>query len=557
MIVPRLQSFGKSASQLEYCFLLVVLGAATFLLLSNLSNQYLWQDEAQTATISKTILKFGIPVGYDGKNYFSQEFGFEYGKDYVWKWHTWFSFYLAAASFAIFGQTTFAARFPFALFGIATVILIYFFSKALFQSRRLAATATVLVLISVPFLILSRQCRYYSPVMFFCVLGLFAYLRILEREKYAVPTFIISSTLLFHSHYIYSFILLVVVGFHVLLFRRERFFPVLLASASVVILNLPWIIFFSSMRYGHRYPEHLFDVNQFLEFGKSFFYQLGTFVFPPVLLVIPIIIGGLKLAQHTMVTSSHTIRARKAFSVALVTIGSLAGFRLALHLEFHLTLVVFIFCIVMGVYTKSDVWKNITLLVLFLFITLAALLVSIPYPFFRYLAPLVPILCILMAVIIEKAMQIHIAIGIEIIVILALIGSMPNYLYEITHDYDGPVEGIVNYLNQNGSKSDTVIATYDDLPLKFYTNMKIVGGLTGEDLAPYINGHWIIIRKFKMSDADSSMRLYLRENVDWKKYQAIKLGYPDIPYENREDPRSHLFRTASIVDSVVLFRRID
>ena len=87
----------------------LLLALAAPLLLVNLGNHYLWQDEAQTAVISRTILDHGIPLGFDGRNLFSQELGIEYGDDYVWKWHAWLSFYVCAASLALFGSTTLAA----------------------------------------------------------------------------------------------------------------------------------------------------------------------------------------------------------------------------------------------------------------------------------------------------------------------------------------------------------------------------------------------------------------------------------------------------------------
>jgi 4-amino-4-deoxy-L-arabinose transferase-like glycosyltransferase len=107
---------------------LIALSAA--LLLPNLGNGFLWQDEAQTAAVARTILSDGVPRGSDGVNFFSQEQGREYGPNYIWKWHTWLSFYLAAASFLVLGETTFAARLPFALFGVATVVLCYFAGPA-------------------------------------------------------------------------------------------------------------------------------------------------------------------------------------------------------------------------------------------------------------------------------------------------------------------------------------------------------------------------------------------------------------------------------------------
>ena len=107
-----------SNKQAEYVFLLLVFGASLFLFLANLGNQYLWQDEAQTALVSKTVLEHGVPRGYDGKNFFSQELKAEYGEDYIWKWHPWLPFYVLAAFFKVFGVGTFVARLPFALFGM-------------------------------------------------------------------------------------------------------------------------------------------------------------------------------------------------------------------------------------------------------------------------------------------------------------------------------------------------------------------------------------------------------------------------------------------------------
>ena len=99
---------------------LVLLASA--LLLANLGNQFLWQDEAQTALLARSILAHGIPHGSEGPNSFSQELGVELGPGGVWRWHTWLSFYAVAASFALLGESAFAARLPFALCGVATVL---------------------------------------------------------------------------------------------------------------------------------------------------------------------------------------------------------------------------------------------------------------------------------------------------------------------------------------------------------------------------------------------------------------------------------------------------
>jgi len=144
----------------ERFFLLLILFVSLFLFLANLGNQYLWQDEAQTALISKTILTDGVPRGYDGKNFFSQELGKEYGKNYIWKWHTWLPFYVLAFFYKLFGIGTFISRLPFALFGIGSVFLSYRLCRAMWEDKKTAFAAVVLLAVRIPFLLLSRQCRY-------------------------------------------------------------------------------------------------------------------------------------------------------------------------------------------------------------------------------------------------------------------------------------------------------------------------------------------------------------------------------------------------------------
>jgi len=133
---------------------------------------------------------------------------------------------------------------------------------------------------------------------------------------------------------------------------------------------------------------------------------------------------------------------------------------------------------------------------------------------------------------------------------------MWNYLYEITHDYHGPIEGIVKYLNQHGKKDDVVIITYGDMPLKFYTDMRILGGETGEDLSPAKEADWVIIRKYYCSRVEGMLRRYIFENIPSHKYERIILDYPDIPFENRESPTEHHYRTVENEDRVVIFRKV-
>jgi len=492
----------------EYLFLLLMLCAALFLFLCNLGNQYLWQDEAQTALISKTILNHGIPMGYDGKNFFSQELEAEYGENYIWKWHTWLPFYVLAGFFRLFGVNTFVARLPFALFGIGSVFLTYAFCKALWQNRGIAATAALLLLISVPFLLLSRQCRYYSMTVFFSLLSLYAYLGLLERKKHAYVTFVLSSVLLFHTHYIYCVTLLATVFLHVWLFHRDRLRTILLLAGIVVLINVPWIVWLSTMKYGQRYGDILFRIGKLIVYTGAYLLRINWYIFPPFLWLVVIFV---------------------AFGSWIRTGSLLPRDRLF--------------------------WQRLSLLLFFVLFNLVTVVFASPWPYFRYLAPLVPILTIIVAMLVVSAARFHLVVAIGIVAALIYTGSMRDFLYEITHDYDGPVEGIVKYLNEHGCADDIALITYGDMPLKFYTNMRIIGGVTGEDPLTTEDPDWVIIRKHLGSTHVLRLSEYL-ETIQTAKYQRIVIDYPDITYENREEITDHRFRTAVNEDKVVIFRKI-
>jgi len=129
-----------------------------------------------------------------------------------------------------------------------------------------------------------------------------------------------------------------------------------------------------------------------------------------------------------------------------------------------------------------------------------------------------------------------------------------DYLEEIMSDYDCPNEGIAKYLNANGSDHDIVAITYGDLPLKFYTKMRVIGGLTGEDLSLVKKAKWIIIRKNILCSVDGEVAEYITQNVSGR-YDKIVIDYPEMPWGNRPSPQYHKFRTIKPGDRVTIYRK--
>jgi hypothetical protein len=138
------------------------------------------------------------------------------------------------------------------------------------------------------------------------------------------------------------------------------------------------------------------------------------------------------------------------------------------------------------------------------------------------------------------------------LVCFAVTGRMQDYLYEITHDYDGPIEGIVKYLKENAEKDDLVAISFGEVSLEFYTSMRVVGLRNDEDITPALQADWVILRKHWDS---SRIRSFL-EDLPRQGFESIPIDYPDLPFENIPEPTLHRFRTATDEQRVVIYRRV-
>jgi len=180
----------------------IVMTVAGLLLFWRLGAVYLWQDEANTAVLAVRMLKFGKPLAYDGVNLltndnFAAEDRSTVGSrttnpkaavDYViargdlkpdtsWIFHPWGQFVAAAASIRLLGETTIAARLPFALAALVTVGLLFGLVRRSTGHAQLALVTSVLLVANPEWILHSRQARYYALSGLFLVLTVAAYER--------------------------------------------------------------------------------------------------------------------------------------------------------------------------------------------------------------------------------------------------------------------------------------------------------------------------------------------------------------------------------------------
>lgn len=91
-----------------------------------------------------------------------------------------------ALSLRLLGAETFAARLPFALLGVLTIVSLYALGVSLFGDRALALGAAALLTLSVPFLLYVRQARYYAVAALAAVWVLYFFFALLRDRRCAV-----------------------------------------------------------------------------------------------------------------------------------------------------------------------------------------------------------------------------------------------------------------------------------------------------------------------------------------------------------------------------------
>lgn len=471
-----------------------------FLYFKNLGNHTLWQDEAQTALIARTVLDQGLPYGTDGKNFFSQEGGAEYGKNKLWQWHMWLPFYVLALFMKIFGDTTYVARLPFACAGVVTVMAVYAFLMSRTRSLTASGLAALALAFYVPNTLLNRQCRYYAFVSLFSVLTLYLYLRWHAQKKRRDCILLgLCTALLFHTHYLYVATMLCPLAVHwVVVSRDMRIWPGLVV---LLILCLPWTGFVLGINYSGAYGGTAFSTDHFAKLLGENWRWIKGFVTPW-----PLWLGTL-------------------------------------------------WCVWKRRY-RTELFVLLSAMVA----TMVAVSASSPAAFFRYLAPLLPISAIILGLCLSVAgSRARWVIGIAVICLVLWQYKFAEFVYEITHDFDGPGEKIVELLNREARPTDRVLVTYDDLMLKYYTRLRVFGGLTGERLDGTLDGasgaEWIIRRHHAVSRFEGDVREFIDKNIDFSRYEKLELEVADTAFENREEPGQHLFRTATGGPRVVVWRR--
>jgi hypothetical protein len=240
------------------CLYLLLGAVGFFLAFCNLDGRLFWSDEAENAVLARSVLKFGVPKVDDGVNHISLHGDQFDARDGVWTWSPWLPEYVTAASFAVFGETTWAGRAPFAFIGWLAVAALGLTAWKIYRSHRVAIAAMLLLGTSEVFLLHIRQCRYYSITVFAEILLLYGLYQILAKNKTGPWLVLAGLTVQFYCNYTIAAAnvpLLLVLGWKLFRQQKRSALPLLISLGILCLITVPWVLFSEVWRQGLAEPH--------------------------------------------------------------------------------------------------------------------------------------------------------------------------------------------------------------------------------------------------------------------------------------------------------------
>ncbi|MEW6618874.1 MAG: glycosyltransferase family 39 protein [bacterium] len=554
---------------IEYKFLIFILIIGSFLLFFNLgTNRYLNGDSANEGLLAKSICSCGLPNHWDGKNIFADAYGNEFkrvGNYYILSHHPWLHLYVIAASYLLLGRTAFSTLFPGALVALFTIFLSYFFAIKISRDKEIAIITTLLLLLSVQFLLFGRGDRYYALIALFTLLMLYFYLKFLEDKKGSMIGFGISAILFFHSNYVPFIAVMggIMTHFFLFEFKKERLKSILLSLLTISLFTTPWILFFHPSSSVIQSWSSLGAYNSIKEFLFVFTHTLlkiNNHLFPFLLFVlVPFIM--IKRTGHKLVVNNRYILILLVICFILLTF--------LLHdVGRSFNSMIPLFCLLSASIYKFIKGKNRIIAYVFLILLLFTNIINVtPTILFKSCISTNNFANIISFIIhgdkekvLEKLKERDAEKKIEEYAKIKFL--ICDFLYEITHDYDNAIEGIIKYLQKYGKKDETVmIRCVEGLAsnIIFYTGMKVIYKVSDNEVLFPPTEDFLKLNQMPPRGIDWYIKIP-SEPLDYMpegKYEKIIIDYPETVFDNYPFLPSHQFKTLNDGPKVVIYHKMN
>jgi len=522
--------------------LLFLLPYSVLLIFLGLGDGALQVDEGGDTFISTTILKYGVPMHSDGVNA-TMLFADIYDGLFIYR--TWIPYYLQAFSLSLFGNTTLAARLPFAFIGLISVIALYFLALRLTGNKLTAFLSALFLASSVPALLYFRTARYVGFSILLTILLIYFYLQIFADKKWKTTPFIIVAILFFHSMYVAFAGIALGILIHFLLNRKkirpENTSRVPRCAFIIASFTLPWLIaifpVFSHISQFYVSTSDLVDTSfsGYFKHFSGYLFQTNNYIFPFVFLPLlflknlhpyklQIQLLTICITTHLVVSSTHAIPLHQY----------VAG-------VFPLFYILLAMILTMGF--RKGFWPPALL---------AGILICTNI---LHTGPLLPI---------KKYLQNREgSFGTSPYLQYASLTFMREvqlssvyykHLYQISHPYRGPLDKILEFFKTHGNSSQTCYIDNESESLAFYTGMKLIKGNALNLKSP---PDWIVLRgDHRNLDATNPVKRQLQTLIESNPYREIVLDAPAIRINNSYEIQIHQFRSPESSERVIIYQRM-
>ncbi|HEV2328849.1 MAG TPA: glycosyltransferase family 39 protein [Verrucomicrobiae bacterium] len=518
------------------------LGLATlvfFLAFCNLDSRPFWGDEAETALLARNVLKFGVPKVDDGVNHISIHGDRFDARDGVWTWSPWLQDYIAAGSFAVFGQTTWAGRAPFTFIGWLAVIALGFAAWQIYRSHCVALAAMLLLGTSEVFLLHIRQCRYYSITVLAQIVLVYGLYQIFVKNK-SGSWFILAGLLVqFYCNYTCAIANgPVLVWLALRLFSQDRgaFRRLLLCFGIFILLTVPWLLFSEIWRQGSAEGRDIW-----MHLIRFYAWQFHFHFFPWCFVLLPICGWAVCTAATWRVFGRWFRRTNGKTNQAsgYAIDGSPKAPAIIAQFEHYL----------------------VGLIILYV-----PVLLIMPLAFSRYLLPLLPIACLLVAVWLFRYIKwtavVCVILMVQCLTNLLAVATDPfgkeypmrspfaDVLFSSLLPYADRLTDLLKFFHDNARPADTVLSWDPEFPLAFYTYLKIVDGrLTRDPFQPLPN--WILPES---ATGDLYQKHELPEALK-SRYEKITVKvHNSTQVDTIPEPEAYELQTAGSMTPFVIYR---
>jgi hypothetical protein len=531
-----------SHTRYELIALGVLLTVGAVLLFARLGDKYLWQDEASTAVLGSRLLKTGKPISYNGVNIMTLDhFGAEdpsnldertqsaqagvqyyvdrgdFKEDTTWIAQPWGSFLLSGISTTLFGESTLAARIPFAAAGLITVWLLYWFVRREFKSPWLALLASFLLIANVFWIIHSRQCRYYVLSSLFLVLTLITFTNWQNGKRFGGAVFVFTAWCWFQVDFGSFWPVVGILFSAALIANWPRILGVFGHGVLLSIAIAPFVWYYelfgrlksSLTPWSYKFLHNLFHFNQF--------------IIPIILLAAAIFIFiGQRRSMETKVQRLLAISVVILLSM-LVWIPSVVPHSFHRYIVHYTPLAALVSAWVIfeiSGWIAARLGKNPAKPLLIGTIT-SFLIIS-------------PVMSDLVLLPIQLAKKMAWPAG-------EIIRSEWKVLREeIMDPLPDPNRLTIEALAQYAAPGDEILMNYEDFPMSFYTRYKIRGGVPAFRVGDP-EGQRPRFLVYRPSVPFIHEKIFMREIMRYK-WNPIPVEIPDFTWGNMPEPEFRLVR---------------